>query len=512
MSSSLLTFSVGPVHEFIGQARRVADLWAGSQILSELTRGAIGSLLEDPSCSLIFPAVKQNDIPAGLPNRFVARVPSDRAGDTAKRLAAVVASRWQTFVEHAGVELARLQFDCSGLIDENSLWRQAIQCSWSWTEETGTYEHDSRAAAELYAASRVFRPFDASNERGIKCAICGERNALPGSDRNDVIRDAWQRAEEIAEGQGLKPFVRRDQSRLCAVCAARRFYPTLEKARDRRAIFDSFESFQPDDERSYFALVTMDGDRLGEALGNSTENEQAEISRILSRFANDLRTGENAELNLTKLGIASPSSRTPPQLIYAGGEDVLFISDPRDAIECAVAIRKHFCQQFQRAGRELTISAAVVFAHTKIPAGRLLRIADDLLKRRAKATWNAIAVALHKRSGPAVETVFPWEGDVPIGTLQAIAKELEDRHLASRQTYDLRDESRVLTGLFSDGEWQAWLRWRLSRGERSHGQEQRLADLLAPLFTGSPQRIGALRIARFLAVEVAARKTNGAAP
>lgn len=516
-TNALLTFSIGPVHAFIAQARRIADLWAGSQILSDLTHVAVDTLLDESEATLIFPKATRNDIPPGLPNRFVARIPFAAANNTARRVADNVANQWREIVKHGVVELQRLGFDGRNLLVNESLGRDAIHCSWSWVAEEGSYEESARAGAELYAASRVFRPFGQSDERGMKCAICGERNALPNGDRDEVT-NAWKDAENKANEniKELIPYVRGGQTRLCLVCASKRFYPTFVKVKDRRAIFESFESFEPDDDRSYFALVSMDGDRLGDALANSSEERQGEISTALSRFAGNLRTADSAALNLENIGVEWPAGSTSPkkqpQLIYAGGEDVLFVADPRDALTCARAIRRHYgdCFKAQKLDpSEFTISAAVIFAHTKIPAGRLLTDAEELLKRKAKADRDAIAVALHKRSGPSIETVFPWEGAIHIGILETLLAELKARNLASTQMYALRDESHVLTEVFTDvSQWHAWLEWRLAQGEGSEEQASRLADLLTPLFHGTERRIEALRIARFLDREVHARGTR----
>lgn len=519
-ATALLTFSIGPVHTFIGQARRIADLWAGSQILSDLTHVAVDALL-DGTATLIFPRATRDSIPQGLPNRFVARVPLAGADEAAMRIETKVRQQWQAIVEHGIEQLGRLNFDVTNLLVRDRLWKEAIQCSWSWVAEEGDYAHASQAGAELFAASRVFRKFAQSDEWGMKCAICGERNALPNGDRIKVIA-VWRDLEDYAakHASDLTPFVRPDQTRLCLVCASKRFYPTFLKVKDRRTIFQSFEDFQPHDDRPYFALVTMDGDRLGEALRNSSEDAQGKISEALSDFARSLRTDKSADLNLANLGLPWPPPSEPrdqrrqrPQLIYAGGEDVLFVADPRDALDCAIAIRKHYGEFFKKQGfspAEYTISGAVIFAHTKIPAGRLLSDAEELLKRKAKADRDAIAIALHKRSGPAVETVFPWDGAINVGLLQNIVNELKARNLASRQTYELGEEYRSLAEVFTnEQQWRTWLEWRLARGEVSREHVGRLAELLAPLFVDEKKRVEALRIARFLSSEVASRQ-NGA--
>lgn len=52
----LLLIAIGPVQDFIAQARRTRDLWFGSHLLSELSRAAAGALAEQ-GAMLIFPAL-----------------------------------------------------------------------------------------------------------------------------------------------------------------------------------------------------------------------------------------------------------------------------------------------------------------------------------------------------------------------------------------------------------------------------------------------------------------------
>ncbi|MCC6552844.1 MAG: hypothetical protein IT372_07450, partial [Polyangiaceae bacterium] len=44
MSAHLLIVTLGPVQEFIAQARRTRDLWFGSHLLSEISRAAAAEL------------------------------------------------------------------------------------------------------------------------------------------------------------------------------------------------------------------------------------------------------------------------------------------------------------------------------------------------------------------------------------------------------------------------------------------------------------------------------------
>ena len=82
----LLLFQLGPVQEFIEQAATPVDLWAGSYLLSSIMKAGLDQLNDKGvhKEDVVFPnisdcsiekALEQN-IPT-LPNRFLAKVPSD---------------------------------------------------------------------------------------------------------------------------------------------------------------------------------------------------------------------------------------------------------------------------------------------------------------------------------------------------------------------------------------------------------------------------------------------------
>jgi CRISPR/Cas system-associated protein Cas10 (large subunit of type III CRISPR-Cas system) len=274
----------------------------------------------------------------------------------------------------------------------------------------------------------------------------------------------------------------------------------------KRQIYVSFTEYEPAEGRPYFAIVTMDGDRLGEALGgehlapgSNLEQYQADVSAALSAFAASLRTS-TAPLNLAALALPEPlQGATPPQLIYAGGEDVLFLADPRDALSCAIAVRGRYRQEMTARGLDtarLTISCAILYAHTKIPAGTLFAEAEFLLKEKAKreAGRDAVALSLHKRSGEPVSVAFQWD-DPLLKSLAAMTRSVGEKSLSSRQTYRVAEEGGPLLNILPPDQWQPWLASRLSKG----GASGEAAELLVPFF--QRQRVEALRIARFLALE-----------
>lgn len=529
--TALLTFNIGPVHSFIAQARRVSDVWAGSYLLSHLTRQAIRVVKEDDRCQMVFPYTERGKgTPEGLPNRFVCRVPLAEAEKIAQRMKGEVERVWDASVDAAVRALGKSLAPAAMLWSPkrgSSLTRQTdrlLDIAWSWVPERGNYASASLEGARQFTAARQFRPFPQIHEDGVKCAICGERTALPNGDR-DKVRAAWERAEKEAKENpesGLARFLRLDQGRLCLVCATKRFFP-LDYVRHQR--FAAFDEFLPSQQAPYFALVKMDGDRMSRILslrsekivGGDLEGFHREVSRALVQFADGLRIDNSADLNLESLDNPPIAQvERPPQLIYAGGDDVLLVCDPRDALPLVCRIRERYLAAFETARTYLktqdepfTVSAAVLFAHPSHPAGLALQDLEELLKYGAKASAgrNAVALRLVKRGGVPVEVAFRWSDENEatrgwIDRLEEVSRRLQEGAFSSRQTFTLRLEERTLLKVFAkdEGLWQLWLKDRLSRNEMGAESAEALANLVAPFFVHD--HAAALRIARFLGVEV----------
>lgn len=293
--NALLTFSIGPVHAFISQARRVADVWAGSDLLSHLMGKAIGKA-RSMGGETVFPAVVDDEEATGIPNRVVCRVPLEDADEIARAMGEAVDSEWRSLAGEAVEVLAR-----HGIAPAAGLWapegqegaRQTdhvFESAWSWVSEEQGYAAASAEGASRYAASRLCRPFVQVEQQGEKCALCGERTALPDGDRGNV-RAAWQTAADRAKGGPDERFLRFDQGRLCLVCATKRLYTRNRDS--KRVYFRAFDAFdqeargsrknEGDAERApYVALVNMDGDRMSEVLAWGPSGSPAAKSKSRS--------------------------------------------------------------------------------------------------------------------------------------------------------------------------------------------------------------------------------------
>ena len=541
--SALLTFSIGPVHTFITQARKVADLWAGSQLLSHLVTKAVK--IARRHGEMIHPYIREKGKrPSTLTNRFVCRLPLDQVEDLAVEMSEEIEREWQALVGKTANYLTDKTY---GVKIKETLWQPnltaspqakgVIQSSWSWVEEgTGTYEQSANHGASLSRASRLFRPFEQMEEELEKCAVCGERTALPDGHREHV-RHTWNKLAQIERDKGQKDtiFFREGQTRLCLPCTAKRLYPMWSDRDDQHqwrtnayGRFKPFESYQVSEERRYFALVAMDGDHLSRVFGwdqdylldGDIHTFHKQVSLCLTRFAESLSSKESAKLNVGEMDDYSPADPNAlPQLIFAGGEDVRFVCHARDALALTRIVRERYRAYFRemvfplvkpKHHHRLTISAGILYAHVKHSAGLLFRDVTTLLDEKAKRETqrDAVAIRLAKRSGVPVEIAFKWDDKLTeadsrtwLEAFEEIVGWIASGRLSSSSSFDLRIDERVLHEVFDKPErWQGWLTQQLRRDGLGEANAVDFATLLTPFFYH--QRTAALRIARFLGREI----------
>jgi CRISPR-associated protein Cmr2 len=136
MSPHLLLVALGPVQEFIAQARRTRDLWFGSHLLSEISRAAARALVEQ-GAELFFPALSRDDPelapcpsplrssgqpPLAIVNKIFARVSGDpRQFAEAARGAAL--SEWKRAADRVRHDGRRSKLLAPGI---NPTWDEQI--------------------------------------------------------------------------------------------------------------------------------------------------------------------------------------------------------------------------------------------------------------------------------------------------------------------------------------------------------------------------------------------------
>ena len=168
----------------------------------------------------------------------------------------------------------------------------------------------------------------------------------------------------------------------------------------RRSMVQKLEKLCRDPASPFYAVLLMDGDRLGALLG---EHGGPRVSRALADFG-----GRVAGLVESNNGVT----------VYAGGDDVLALFPLPYALRAAWRLREAYGQAFrQEFGADTlgpndgTVSAAVLFAQYHLPLKAVLAETHRLLDEVAKdhTGRDSLAVAVWKGAGRTVTCSWPWE-------------------------------------------------------------------------------------------------------
>lgn len=214
-------FSIGPVQSFIAEARRTADLYAGSYILSQLSAAAAKTITEPHQ--LIFPHPDTVDKETGTPNKLVAVLQIVEGADAAKAIAEIAQQaqkaaekRWHDF---SAVALMQL-----GLQDPkfHPLWERQknnlLEFYWVALPVEGSYIATYRKANEALDARKRLRLFNQAAEDGLKDSLSGQRQAL--CTKNGNAEQFWS---EIRQAKAENQRRVKKHERLDTIAAIKRF-------------------------------------------------------------------------------------------------------------------------------------------------------------------------------------------------------------------------------------------------------------------------------------------------
>ena len=192
----LLSISVGPVQDFIAQARRTRDLWYGSHLLSELSRAAAKAVADGGGeVKLIFPPfdkdhseleecdgpVRSDDTsPAAVANRILAVVPSlNDAKSLAMAARGAVERRWKSLAGQIKVRMQRedVLADCVDEVWEEQI-ADVIEFYAAWVPfgaDFGQARRDVESAVAGRKALRDFSPWCHDRKGAPKSSLDGAR-------------------------------------------------------------------------------------------------------------------------------------------------------------------------------------------------------------------------------------------------------------------------------------------------------------------------------------------------
>jgi len=195
-NTQFFLFQVGPVQEFIAQARSTRDLWSGSYLLSWLTAHAIDEVAATDGARIIFPApdeqpllrwvkhqralhrdsraaskplVEAEVLTPNLPNRFFAVVPHDFSPE---KVTAAFTSEWKIIANKCHTWIAGQQpfadpNDKSSSDRVERLRQHQVENFWQFTwqlwplkdaEEARTLYKDIRVSPETHSGIKNGKP------------------------------------------------------------------------------------------------------------------------------------------------------------------------------------------------------------------------------------------------------------------------------------------------------------------------------------------------------------------
>ncbi|NJO01058.1 MAG: hypothetical protein HC880_04600 [Bacteroidia bacterium] len=187
----IFIFTLGPVQSFIAQARKTQDLFAGSQLLSDLIAEGIKATLTRNG-KIIFPYVENFEKLGrlrSLPNRFLAEIhkPKSELKVFGEDIERQVKSEFETIAKKtfSNIETAEgIKLDRE--LIHQTLWEkyqrqisQHLAIHWLFLPFTeNEYPEKFEEINQLLGAIKNLRRFEPHEETGRKCSVDGERNAL----------------------------------------------------------------------------------------------------------------------------------------------------------------------------------------------------------------------------------------------------------------------------------------------------------------------------------------------
>ena len=466
-SKEILLFQMGPVQEFIAQARSTRDLWSGSYLLSWLVAHAIVAAWKAaggnvgfndmvmPSLGrkdnpLIFALLDQKTIMDGneigkalipnLPNRFAMIVPADtgkiRVEEASKavrdELANVAKSVWEWLSDLGAKPEWRARF-CKQV----KAFPQITHAIRAW-QAGESFETAWDAVNDALAARRNTREYlqwdPVSRDAAVKDSLSGKEECIGDEDfwkllherkgrlfkteghrygAMNLIKRLWCQVEDVESGKNYLASNLVFQER-----------PVAEELRVRD--LPSIAEKNIDKDVPYVAVLAFDGDHMG-VLVDKQKKEGADgvrkISAALSGFALD--------------EVPRIVKEHDGYLIYAGGDDVLAILPSSRAVACAQAIREAF---HAAGGFGLDGSCGIAVGHCQGAPLQMLVKSAQRMEGVAKNRYGrgALAVAVYKRSGEILEWGTKW-GSSSLCLLEKVAKlsKGEKPRLSARFPYAL---------------------------------------------------------------------------
>lgn len=185
MKTYLMLFSIGPVQEFIAQARKTRDLWFGSHVLSEISKEAAQTLVQHYRATMIFPYLTPEMLDEKLDhlkvaNKVVAVVQHDNPREVAYRTRQAVARKWLTYADAAKEQIK--EYVITPMWDRQVKDFIELYAVWYELKEDDFYADVLVQSEQLMSARKTLRDFKPNEPADlfgdIKSSLDGGRESV----------------------------------------------------------------------------------------------------------------------------------------------------------------------------------------------------------------------------------------------------------------------------------------------------------------------------------------------
>jgi len=494
MSRYLIQVTIGPVQDFIASARKLRDLWFGSNLLSELSKTVARSLKEQGG-DLIFPFAASDDdlkIDSSLivANKILVEFDEDISP------AQVLEKTKTAWIDHRNVfaeKTLKKILEIKGININRELYKKQVLDSGeffaAWVTLTDDYKFSKAKLEKLLAGRKNLREFNAPAWDGTgipKNSLDGIREAVTGDEQQEIV-GLLKKNEKLDTLGCIKrfyPITSGHQKKKFDDLSSIAILPWLKGLEEmnqtlilkflsnfigQEYLQNNLGTIKPENHAQYFYLEKNDLKKFGavddyKKLKFIIRNEPQKYACILVGDGDNM--GKTLDLIETARGhrtftrhlgdFANKIGKTIEQyqgsLIYAGGDDVMAYLPLHTIIACAEAIRKKFSAAMQTIYSELnlpgtcpTFSIGVAVVHHSSPLDQALnkaRKAESIAKEEGGR--NALAIIQSKRGGADLCVYDKWEypdKEGIISRFQSICTLYEDKKLPATLGYQLRQAS-----------------------------------------------------------------------
>lgn len=212
----LMLFSIGPVQEFIAQARRTRDLWFGSHLLSELSKEGARTF-ENLGGRLVYPVLSTNNrgesVQTSAPNKILGEIKNDDPKEIARRVRRAITAKWKLYAEETRkkvdsyINIGTWNRQVGDLVEFYASWinmKETEQSEQFKKSAKSVYYYALDKAETLLAARKLLRDFK-QNDPGV---MYGEKKSSLDGGRESVWRAQEEHQFQLArfgvqEGEAL---------------------------------------------------------------------------------------------------------------------------------------------------------------------------------------------------------------------------------------------------------------------------------------------------------------------